>query len=143
MAFSPFNKFGDWHKSPQSYFPALSFIKKGPPSMPRPKENRILLKLGNTLPPLRRAGDKAGIHGGAGRGLRNQASVNSNPGADIDFLLILALTLFPSFYRNKVNRTHQSPRRVFTSASHLQGAEASFLWACHGFTWGYPKKQKS
>ena len=89
----------------------------------RPEDKGILSTLGNSLPPHSGPGDKAGIHGGAGHGMRNQASVNSNPGADIDFLLILTATLFLSFHLcNKVNRTHQSPRRVFASAQHLQGA---------------------
>lgn len=70
-------------------------------------------------------------------GLRNQASVNSNPGADIDFLLILRGTLFLSFHlRTKVKRAHQSPRRVFRLPSGCKQPGASFLKARGVFTRG-------
>lgn len=55
----------DWNKSPQSYFPALSFIKrKGIPAMLRPKDNRILSTFGNTLPPHSGQETKLGSMGG-------------------------------------------------------------------------------
>lgn len=144
MTFFSLKKFVDWNKSPKCYFPALSLIKrKGLPAMWGLRITGFFQRLETPCPLLwgrRQSWDPWG----ASCGLRNQASVNSNPGADIDFLLILTVTLFLSFHLcNKVNRTHQSPRRVFTSAQHLQGAEGSFPRACCDFTWGYPKKQKS
>lgn len=69
--------------------------------------------------------------------------MNSNPGADIDFLLIPTATLFLSFHLcNKVNRTHQSPRMAFASAQHLQGAKASFLRDCGAHNMGVTLRNK-
>lgn len=125
LTFFSLKRLGDWNKSPQSYFPVLSFIKRK--GFPGPRITGFFQRL-ETPCPLTPGRRQSWDPWGAGCGLRNQASVNSNPGADIDFLLILQVTLFLSFpLCNKVNRTHQSPRRVFKSAQRLQGTRAFYM----------------